>query len=166
MCSGGRWRSQDAAPGPASECLVPTHGQAPCSPIASSTSGGAYTGLDPFVGHYIHTTKLVWGIPVVMSILWPSVGALSSSSSAAFPDQDSSDDYPETRMSTCGDSFRVDRLIFMVALNGDPSHHSYSRYHTIGRSEASDARTPNTGMIRNLNLDFNAARFQTIIESI
>jgi hypothetical protein len=37
---------------------------------------------------------------------------------------------------------------------------------TIERSEVSDARTPNDRMIRNLNPDFNAIRFQTIIESI
>jgi hypothetical protein len=54
----------------------------------------------------------------------------------------------------------------MVALAGGPSHNSSSRYPTIGRSEASDAQTPNDGMIQNLNLYFNTIRFQIIIESI
>jgi hypothetical protein len=30
---------------------------------------------------------------------------------------------------------------------GEPSHNSSSRYPIIGRSEASDARTPNNAMI-------------------
>jgi hypothetical protein len=134
--------------GPAPERLVLAHGQAPCSQIDLSTSGSACTSLDPFAGRYIHTAKLVQGIPLVTSILRQSARASSSSSSAASPDQDSSDDYPEIEMGTCGDSASEGHLIFMVAPNGDPSHHSSSRYPTVGRSEASDARTPNTGMIQ------------------
>jgi hypothetical protein len=91
---------------------------------------------------------------------------LSSSSSAASPDQDSADDYPEVGGSTCWNSTEKGRLIIMVAPPKTPSHNSSSRYLTIGRSEASDARSPNYGMIRNLNLDFNAMRLQTIMESI
>jgi hypothetical protein len=106
--------------GPAPERLTLAYGQAPWSPVTSSTSCGACLGLDPFAGCYIRTAKLVLGIPVVTSILWPSAGALSSSSSVASPDQDSSDDYPEIGMSTCGDSAREGCFIFMVAPNGDP----------------------------------------------
>jgi hypothetical protein len=54
----------------------------------------------------------------------------------------------------------------MVAPNGDPSHNNSNIYLTIGRLEVSDAWTPNDGMIRNLNPDFNAIRLQTIMESI
>jgi hypothetical protein len=72
----------------------------------------------------------------------------------------------EIGISICGDSTREAHLIFMVAPNGDPSHHISNRYPTIGRSEASDARTPNAKMVQNLNLDFSAMRFQTIMESI
>jgi hypothetical protein len=54
----------------------------------------------------------------------------------------------------------------MVALAGAPTHKGSSRYPTIRRLEASDARTPNDGMIQNLNLDFNSLRLQTIMESI
>jgi hypothetical protein len=54
----------------------------------------------------------------------------------------------------------------MVAPNEDQPHHSSSGYPTIGRSEASDARTPSTGLIRNLNPDFNVVRVQAIMETI
>jgi hypothetical protein len=70
-------------PGPAPEHLALA---------SSSTSGGSYSNLDPCAGLYICTAKLVWGIPIVTSILQPLVGASSSSSSASTPDQDSSDD--------------------------------------------------------------------------
>jgi hypothetical protein len=81
------------------------------------------------------------GIPLVTSILRPSTGASSSSSSTVSPDQDSSDDYPEIGISTCGDSAEEGRVIFMVAPTGDQSHNSTSRYPTIGRSELSDAES-------------------------
>jgi hypothetical protein len=54
----------------------------------------------------------------------------------------------------------------MVAPNEDQPHHSSSRYPTIRRSEASDARTPSTGLIRNLDPYFNAVRVQAIMETI
>jgi hypothetical protein len=54
----------------------------------------------------------------------------------------------------------------MVTPTRDPSHNNSNRYLTIGRLETSDAQTPNNGMIQNLNLNFNAMQFQTIIESI
>jgi hypothetical protein len=111
-------------------------------------------GLDPYVGPYIRTAKLVRAIPIVMSVLQSSAGASSSSSSATFPDQNSADDYPEIGESTCGDSAKEGRLIVMVVLDGGPSHNSSSRYPTIGRSDASDAQMPNDGMIQNLNPDF------------
>jgi hypothetical protein len=132
----------------------------------SSTSGGAYSGLDPFAGLYIRTAKIIRGILVLTSTLRPLARASSLSSSAASPDQDSSDDYPEIGVSAYRDSAGEGLLIFMVAPNGDLSHNSSSRYPTIGRSEASNAQTPNDGMIRNLNPDFNAIRLQTIMESI
>jgi hypothetical protein len=93
-------------------------------------------------------------------------GASSSSSSAASPNQDSADDYPNIGGSTYGDSIEEGRLVIMVAPVGGPSHNNSSRYPTIGRSEASDARTSNDGMIRNLNPNFNAIQLQTIMESI
>jgi hypothetical protein len=121
-------------PGPGPQCCTPTDGQAPWSLTASSTLGGAYSGLDPFTGLYIHTVKIIWGIPVVTSTLRPLAGAPSSSSLVASPDQDSSDDYLEIGVSACGVSTEEGRLIFMVAPNEDSSHNSSSRYSTIGRS--------------------------------
>jgi hypothetical protein len=54
----------------------------------------------------------------------------------------------------------------MVAPNEDQPCHSSSGYPTIERSEASDARTPSTGLIRNLNPDFNVVCVQAIMETI
>jgi hypothetical protein len=83
----------------------------------------------------------------VTSILQPSTGVSSSSSSATTTDQDLADDYPEIRESTCEDPTEEGRLIVMVALAGGPSQNSSGRYSTIGRPEASDARMPNDEMI-------------------
>jgi hypothetical protein len=132
----------------------------------SSASSGTQADSNFFDGLYIRTVKLVRGIPIVTTILRPCAGASSSSSSALSSDQGSSEDYPEIGVSTCGSSADISRLIFMVAPNEDQPHHSCSGYPTIGRSEASDARTPSTGLIRNLNPDFNAIRVQAIMETI
>jgi hypothetical protein len=54
----------------------------------------------------------------------------------------------------------------MVALNGDRSNNTSSRYPTIGKSETSDTQTPSDGLVRNLNPDFNVVRVQAIMETI
>jgi hypothetical protein len=143
--------------------FAPAYVQAPAS---TSTSGSACSDLDPCAGLYIRTAKLVQGIPVVTSIPRPSDGASSSSSSTVSPDQDSFDDYPEIGISTFGDSAREGCLIFMVAPAENLSNNNSSRYPTIRRSEASDARMPDHGMIQNLNPDFNVVWLQTIMELI
>jgi hypothetical protein len=132
----------------------------------SSASSETQAELDLFDGPYIRMVKLIRGIPVVMTILRPCAGASSSSSSALSSDQGSSEDYPEIGVSTYESSTSISRLICMVAPNEDQSRHSSSGYPTIRRSEASDARTPSTGLIRNLNPDFNAVRVQAIMETI
>jgi hypothetical protein len=132
----------------------------------SSASSETQADLDFFDGTYIRTVKLVRGIPVVTTILRPCAGVSSSSSSALSSDQGSSEDYPEIGVSTGGSSADISHLIFMVAPNEDQPRHSSSGYPTIGRSEASDARTPSTGLIQNLNLDFNVVRVQAIMETI
>jgi hypothetical protein len=109
---------------------------------------------------------IVQGIPVVISIPQPSAGALSSSSSGASPDHDSVDDYPDFGGSTYWNCSKEGRLIYMVAPNVDPSRNNTSRHPTIGRSGAFDARTPNAGLVQNLNPDFNVVWFQMILESI
>jgi hypothetical protein len=132
----------------------------------SSASSGTQADSDFFDEPYIRTVKLVRGILVVTTILRPCVGASSSSSSALSSDQGSSEDYLEIGVSTCGSSADISCLICMVAPNEDQPCHSSSGYPTIGRSEASDAQTPSTGLIRNLNPDFNAVRVQAIMETI
>jgi hypothetical protein len=62
--------------------------------MTSYTSGDAFSRLDPFVRLYIHTAKIIQGIPIVASTLRRLVGASSLS-----PDQDSSDDYFEIGVS-------------------------------------------------------------------
>jgi hypothetical protein len=149
-------KSQDAAPGSAPECLMSVYRQAVCLLAISSISDGTCSGLTSYGGSYIRTAKLIRGILIVTSILQPSVEASSSSSSTTSPDQDSADDYPEIGGSTYWDSTEEGRLIIMVAPPGEPSHNSSNRYPIIRRSEASNARAPNDGIIRNLNPDFNA----------
>jgi hypothetical protein len=92
----------------------------------------ACSGLDLCAGLYIYTTKLVQGILIVTSILQSSVGALSSSSSAASPNQDSADDYPEIGESTCGDPANEGCLIFMVAPVGDPLQNNLADIPSLG----------------------------------
>jgi hypothetical protein len=136
-------------PGPAPEHLT----------LASlSTLGGSCSGSDPYAESYICTAKIVRGIPVVTSILWSLVGVLSSSLLASTPDPDSSDDYPQNGASSCGELAEADRLICMVASNCDRSHNNSSRYPTIRRSEASDARIPSGSLVRNLNPDLTLSR--------
>jgi hypothetical protein len=132
----------------------------------SSASSGTQADSDFFDELYIRTAKLVRGIPVMTTILRPCARASSLSSSALFSDLGSFEDYPEIGVSTCGSSADISRLIFMVAPNEDQPRHSSSGYPTIGRSEASDARTPSTGPIWNLNPDFNVVRVQAIMETI
>jgi hypothetical protein len=140
------------------ERLALVHGFDPCSPANSSTSDSACLGSDLGAGLFLHTVEIVQGIPVMTSIFQPSAGASSSSSSAASPGHDLADDYPEIGDSTCYGWSKEGRLICMVAPNEDPSHNNSSRYPTIGRSEASDARTPSAGLVQNLNPDFNVVR--------
>jgi hypothetical protein len=54
----------------------------------------------------------------------------------------------------------------MMAPARGNSQNSSSKYPTVEGFEASDVWTPNNNIVRNLNLDFNTVRLQTIIESI
>jgi hypothetical protein len=54
----------------------------------------------------------------------------------------------------------------MVGPARGDSQNSSSRYPIIRGSEASDARTPSSRVIQNLNPDFNVVWLQTVIESI
>jgi hypothetical protein len=101
--------------GSAPERLTTVYGQTPCLPVISSTSYGSCSDLDPYAGSYIRIAKIVRDITIMMSILQPSAGALSSFSSTVSSDQDSADDYLEIGESTCWDSIEKGRLIIMVA---------------------------------------------------
>jgi hypothetical protein len=142
-------------PGEAAEHIAP-----------SSASSETQAESDLFDGSYNRTVKLVRGIPVVTTILRPCVRASSSSSSALSSNQGSSENYPDIGVSTCESSASISRLICMVAPNEDQPRHSSSGYPTIERSETSDTRTPSTGLVRNLNPDFNDVRVQAIMEII
>jgi hypothetical protein len=120
------------SPGPALGCITLAHGQDPWSSATSSTSGGACSGLDPFIGLYIRTAKLLRGILVVTSIFRSLAGASSSSSSATSPLPDSSNDYPEIGVGACGDFVVESRLICMVDPNKDSSRNNSSRYPPLG----------------------------------
>jgi hypothetical protein len=102
----------------------------------------------------------------VTSTLRPLVRASCSSTSASTPDSDSADDYPEIRASACGEPVKDGHFIYKVVSNGDRSSNTSSRYPTIRRSEASDARTPSGGLARNLNIDFNVVWVQAIMKTI
>jgi hypothetical protein len=136
------------------------------APAPSSTSGGTCSGSDPFAGLYIRTAKLVRGIPIMMSTLRPFIRASSPSSLASSPDRDSSNDYPEIGANACENSAEDDRLILMVVPEGGWIHNSSSGYPTIGRSDATDAQTPSTGLVQNLNPDINAVWVQAIMKTI
>jgi hypothetical protein len=144
-------------PGPASGHLAS---------MSSPMSGRSCVGLDRYVGSYIRTAKIIQGIPVVTSTLRSLVGASGSSTSASTLDSDSADDYPEIRASACGEPAQDDHFIYMVPPNGDRKSNTFSRYSTIGRSEASDAQTPSGGLAQNLNPDFNAVWVHAIMETI
>jgi hypothetical protein len=129
------------------KCFMPVYGQAPYFLASSSTSGGVCSGMNPYIRPYYRVAKTTQGIPIRAPIFQPSAGTSSSSTSATSPDQDSTDDYPEIGGSTCWNSTDEGCLIIMVATTGAPSQNSFSRYPTIGRSEASDARTPSNRLV-------------------
>jgi hypothetical protein len=134
--------------------------------MSSSASDISCVGPGHCVRSYIHTATIIRGIPVVTSTLRPLVGASVSSTSASTPDSDSADDYPEIGTSACVEPAKDGRFIYMVASNGDQSSNTSSRYPTIGRSEASNARTLSGGLAQNPNPDFNVVQVHAIMETI
>jgi hypothetical protein len=146
--------------------LSPGPARGHLAPMSSSASGRSCVGLGRCPGSYIRTAKIIQAISVVASTLWPLVGASGSSTSTSTLDSDSVDDYPEIGASAYGEPAKDGRFIYMVALNGDRSSNTSSRYRTIGRLEAFDVQTPSGGLTRNLNPDFNAIWVQAIMETI
>jgi hypothetical protein len=86
---------------PALKRLESVYGQAPYLPASSSTSSGAYSGLNPYTGSYHHAAKTTQGNSIRAPIFQPPVGILSSSSSAVSSDQYSTDNYPGIGGSAC-----------------------------------------------------------------
>jgi hypothetical protein len=135
-------------------------------PSTSSTLGGAYSSLNPWARSHYLSSMMSQEYPTRTSIFQPSAGTSSSSSSGASPDRDSIEDYPEIGDSVYWNSTIEAHRISMVGPVRVTSHNSSSRYPTIRGSKASNAQTPSTRIVRNLNSDFNTMRLQTIIESI
>jgi hypothetical protein len=70
------------------------YGKAPNYLADPSTSGGAYSGLNPHAGLYHLSAMTSQGCLIGKTIFQYSTGTSSSSSSGATPDQDSIEDYP------------------------------------------------------------------------
>jgi hypothetical protein len=152
--------------GPAPKHPAPVYRKAPYYPADPSTSDGAYSNLNPYAGPYYLSTMTSLERPIRKTIIQPSTGASSSSSSGATPDQDSLEDYPKIGGSACWNPAIEAHHINMVGPVRGNSQISFSKYPTIGGSETSDARTPSNNIVQNLNPDFNIVRLQTILESI
>jgi hypothetical protein len=152
--------------GPAPKHPASVYGKASYYPADPSTSGGAYSGLNPYVVSYYLSAMTSLGCPIGKTILQPLAGASSSSSSGARPDRDSLEDYPEIGDNACWNLAIEACRINMVGSARGNSHKISSKYPTIGGSATSDARTPNNNIVQNLNPDFNTMRLQTILELI
>jgi hypothetical protein len=91
--------------------LVSVYGQATYLPASSSTSGGAYSGLNPYARSYHRTTMTTQGLLIGAHIFQPSARTSFSSASGASPDHNSTDDYPEIWCSTYWNSTEEGCLI-------------------------------------------------------
>jgi hypothetical protein len=81
--------------GPAPRHPAPVYGKAPYYPANPSTSGGACSGLNPYVGPYYLSPMRSHECPIRKTILQSSAGASSSSSLGVTHNRDSIEDYPE-----------------------------------------------------------------------
>jgi hypothetical protein len=100
--------------GPAPKRLTPVY-EAPYLLARSSTSGGACSGLNPYVRPYHRAARTTQGIVIGAPIFQPLARTSRSSTLASSPDQDSTNDYPKIRGSTCWNSADEGCLIIMVA---------------------------------------------------
>jgi hypothetical protein len=132
--------------GPAPRHPASVYGQSPYLQANPSTSGEVCSGLNPFAGKYYHSARIPQGFVIGNTILQPSTGASSSSSSGEALDQDSAEDYPEIRNSACWNPAIEVRCINMVGPARGNSQNSSSKYPTIGGSEMSHARTPSSNI--------------------
>jgi hypothetical protein len=107
---------------------------------------------------YYRTVAITQGLLIWKAILQPSAGASSFSSPGATPDRDSLEDYPVIEGNACWNPAIKTCHINMVGPARGDSQNNSSQYPTIGGSKASDARTPSSNIIWNLNPDFNIIR--------
>jgi hypothetical protein len=90
--------------GPVPRHHAPVYGKAlyyPTDLPTSSTSGGAYLGLNPRAWPYYFSAMMSQGRPIGTSIFQPSTRTSSSSSSGVTPDWDSIEDYLDIGGSIC-----------------------------------------------------------------
>jgi hypothetical protein len=145
---------------------VPIYEKTPYYSVNPSTSGGAYSGLNPYAGSYYLPVMTSQGRPIGKTILQSLDGASSSLSSGATPDRDSLEYYPKIGGSACSNPDIDAHCISMVGPARGNSQNNSSKYPTIGGSKASNARTPNNTVVPTLNPSFNTMRFQMIMKSI
>jgi hypothetical protein len=80
--------------GPAPRHHVPAYGKSPNYPVDPSTSGRAYSGLNPYAGSYYLSAMTSQGFPIGTPIFQPPDGTSGSSSGVSL-DRDCVEDYPE-----------------------------------------------------------------------
>jgi hypothetical protein len=124
---------------------VSVYGKTSYYPADLSTLGGVCSGLNPYAGPYYLTVMISWGFSIRATICQPSAGTTCSFTSGHPPDQDSTKDYPKIGGSCCWSPIVEGCLITMV--DSAPSKKSASKYPTIERSEASNARTPDDRLV-------------------
>jgi hypothetical protein len=117
--------------GPAPRHLAPVYGQAPYLSANPSTSGGAWLGLNLYVGPYYLSARTSQGCLIRIS-----------SSSGTIPDRDFIEDYPEIGGSVRWNSAIKACHINMVGPAKGNSQNISSKYPTIGGSETSNTSTP------------------------
>jgi hypothetical protein len=152
--------------GPAPRHPVSIYGASPYYSTDPSISGGACSGLNPHAGPYYLFAIKSQGRLIRKNSIQSSDGSSNSSSSGVTSGRDFIEDYPEIMNNACLNPAIETRRIRMVGPARGNSQNSSSKYSTIRGSEVSDAWTPSSHVLQNLNMDFNAVRLQTIIESI
>jgi hypothetical protein len=144
--------------GPGPRHPAPVYGVSPYYPVNPFTSGGACSDLNPHAGPYYLSAMTSQGRPIGKTILHSLPKASSSSGLGATPDWDSIEDYPETRCNACWNPAIEACHISMVGPAKGNSQNSSIKYPTIGGFVASNAQTPSSNVVGDLNPDVNVVR--------
>jgi hypothetical protein len=121
------------------------YGKTPYYPADLSTLGGVCSCLNPYAGPYYLTVMISRGSRSGRPSASHRLGQHAHLHQGHFPDQDSTKDYPKIGGSCCWSPTVEGCLITMV--DSAPSKKSASKYPTIERSEASNARTPDDRLV-------------------